>query len=154
MSAAVSGDKTEAEALMFEIGATTYAVDTRKIREVVGYSEVTPAPIDSDFLFGVINLHGDLVPVVNAHQILSEKAAPFRTGDPLIVINWHRESVALKADRMLEVKPYASAKSGQKENYALGKFEVGGREVYILDTEKLFSFLATALSQGFSSLEA
>lgn len=142
-----------AEALLFQIGEAIFAVDTRKVREVVGLAEVTPVPIGLDFIYGVFNLHGDLVPIVAIHRVLSELAAPFHLGDPLIVVNWRGESVAIKADKMLEVRPYPAHKLRKAGGYTRGRFVAGDREVAILDTDRLFEYLAGALAQGLTSLE-
>lgn len=51
--------------LTFKLGEEVYGVDIRKIREVLEYTKVTSVPKTPEFMKGVINLRGGVVPVVD-----------------------------------------------------------------------------------------
>ena len=71
--------------LTFNLGADEYALDIKKVREVLDYTEVTRVPRMPDYLCGVINLRGNVVPVVDLRQKLGMSATE-RSVNTCIVI--------------------------------------------------------------------
>ena len=53
------------EFLTFTLGQEEYGVDILKVQEIRGYDTVTRIPEAPDFIKGVINLRGTIVPVVD-----------------------------------------------------------------------------------------
>src|SRR5258706_13097609 len=53
------------EVLVFVLGKEEYGVDILKVQEIRGYEKVTPLPAAPDYLKGVINLRGIIVPVID-----------------------------------------------------------------------------------------
>ena len=51
--------------LTFKLGEEVYAVDIAKVREVLDFTTVTKVPRTPEFMRGVINLRGSVVPVVD-----------------------------------------------------------------------------------------
>jgi purine-binding chemotaxis protein CheW len=51
--------------LTFKLGAEVFALEVRKVREVLDFTAITKIPRTPDFLRGVINLRGSVVPVVD-----------------------------------------------------------------------------------------
>lgn len=62
------GDVTEADAqqyLSFELGDENYAVEILRVQEIRGWNKPTPIPNAPGYLCGVLNLRGDIVPIVD-----------------------------------------------------------------------------------------
>lgn len=53
------------EVLVFILGKEEYGVDVLKVQEIRGYEKVTPMPAAPDYLKGVVNLRGIIVPVID-----------------------------------------------------------------------------------------
>src|SRR6204780_5968944 len=51
--------------LTFKLGNEIFATDVAKVREVLDYTDITAIPRTPDFMSGVINLRGSVVPVVD-----------------------------------------------------------------------------------------
>lgn len=51
--------------LTFKLGEEVFALDVAKVREILEYSTVTKVPRTPDFMRGVINLRGSVVPVID-----------------------------------------------------------------------------------------
>ena len=51
--------------LTFKLGDEVFALDIGKVREVLDFTTVTKVPQTPDFMRGVINLRGNVVPVVD-----------------------------------------------------------------------------------------
>lgn len=55
----------EGQYLTFKLGDEVYALEITKVREVLDYTKITKVPKTPDFMKGVINLRGGVVPVVD-----------------------------------------------------------------------------------------
>ena len=51
--------------LTFKLGGEVFAIDVSKVREVLDFTTITKIPRTPDFMSGVINLRGNVVPVVD-----------------------------------------------------------------------------------------
>ena len=61
----VTGIVETTQYLTFKLGDEVFAVDISKVREVLDFTSVTKVPRPPDFMRGVINLRGSVVPVVD-----------------------------------------------------------------------------------------
>ena len=64
-SRSTSADTTGGEYLSFTLGNEHYGVDILKVQEIRGYDAVTRVPDAPDYIKGVINLRGTIVPVID-----------------------------------------------------------------------------------------
>ncbi len=62
---AVSGITETRQYLTFTLDGELFALDISKVREVLDYTKVTKVPQMPDFMLGVINLRGSVVPVID-----------------------------------------------------------------------------------------
>lgn len=53
------------ELISFEIGGQEYCIDVRSVREIRGWTPATPMPQTPDYILGVINLRGTVMPVLD-----------------------------------------------------------------------------------------
>ncbi len=90
--------------ISFSVGTEQYGVDIRKVREVIRMGEITPLPRAPDFVKGMINLRGDVIPVIDLREKLGRAAAP--TGgeeDRIIVVEIAEKLVGMIVDRVSHV---------------------------------------------------
>jgi purine-binding chemotaxis protein CheW len=71
--------------LTFTLDTEQYAVEVEKVREVLEYTTVTKVPNTSEFMRGVINLRGSVVPVVDL-RLKFGMAATEKTIDTSIIV--------------------------------------------------------------------
>jgi purine-binding chemotaxis protein CheW len=71
--------------LTFRLGSETFSVDVSQVREILDQTEVTMVPQTPDYMLGVINLRGSVVPVVDLRQRFGIEAAA-RTRDSCIIV--------------------------------------------------------------------
>jgi purine-binding chemotaxis protein CheW len=71
--------------LTFNLAEEEFALDIAKVREVLDYTSITKVPKMPDFLRGVINLRGNVVPVVDLRMKLGMSATE-KTVNTCIVI--------------------------------------------------------------------
>ncbi|MEO8596924.1 MAG: chemotaxis protein CheW [Candidatus Solibacter sp.] len=71
--------------LTFKLGEEVFAIDVSKVREVLDFTTVTKIPRTPDFMSGVINLRGNVVPVVDL-RLCFEMSHTEKTVNTCIVV--------------------------------------------------------------------
>ncbi len=71
--------------LTFRLDGDLFAVDVSKAREVLDFADVTRVPQTPDYMLGVINLRGNVVPVINLRRKFGMDDAE-RTVDTCIIV--------------------------------------------------------------------
>ena len=71
--------------LAFKLVDDLFAVDVAKTRESLDFVDVTRVPQTPDYMLGVINLRGSVVPVINLHRKFAMDEAE-RTVDTCIIV--------------------------------------------------------------------
>src|SRR5512147_1785615 len=61
----VSGITVTTQYLTYKLGDEVFALDITKVREILDFTAITKVPKTPDFMRGVINLRGSVVPVVD-----------------------------------------------------------------------------------------
>jgi purine-binding chemotaxis protein CheW len=71
--------------LTFKLGGEVFAIDVSKVREVLDFTSITKIPRTPDFMSGVINLRGNVVPVVDL-RLCFEMSRTEKTVNTCIVV--------------------------------------------------------------------
>ena len=144
-------DETAVQYLTFKLDGESFATEISKVKEVLEYTQVTPVPRSPEFMQGVINLRGSVVPVVDL-RLQFGMPAVVQTVDTCIIIievNIEGTSTVLGAladsvQEVINLKPeqLESAPSfGVRVNndfiQHMGKLE--DRFVIVLNMNKVFS---------------
>ena len=93
------------EFLSFTLGAEHYGVDILKVQEIRGYDAVTRVPDAPDYIKGVINLRGTIVPVIDLRLKLRLDEARYDAFTVMIVLNVEDRVVGIVVDSVSEVIP-------------------------------------------------
>ncbi len=93
--------------LTFRIGNEHYGLELSQTREIIEYSGITEVPLMPNFLRGVINLRGDVVPVIDLAVRLGRKPIEVQKRTCIIVVelqnNEQNHVLGLLADAVSEV---------------------------------------------------
>jgi purine-binding chemotaxis protein CheW len=102
-SAESVADGTLTQFISFAIDNDQYGVDIMSVREIKGWSEITHLPKQPDYVRGVLNLRGVMVPIIDLRcrfgQGLTE-ATPLHV---VIIVQVAARLVGLLADRVLDI---------------------------------------------------
>ncbi len=102
----MSDNKTTAdEFLSFALGDEQYGVDILKVQEIRGYDAVTKLPDAPEYIKGVINLRGTIVPVIDLRLKLRLKEARYDAFTVMIVLNVEDRVVGIVVDSVSDVIP-------------------------------------------------
>lgn len=136
------------EYLSFSLGAEEYAVDILKVQEIRGYDAVTNIVNAPDFIKGVINLRGTIVPVVDMRIKFALGEVTYNEFTVVIVLNLANgrvigmvvdgvsEVMTLPADAIRPVPPMGAVVTTE---YLTGLASLGERMIILLDIEKLMA---------------
>lgn len=104
-SRSTSADTTGGEYLSFTLGNEHYGVDILKVQEIRGYDAVTRVPDAPDYIKGVINLRGTIVPVIDLRLKLRLDEARYDAFTVMIVLNVEDRVVGIVVDSVSDVIP-------------------------------------------------
>ncbi len=137
--------------LTFKLDGESFATEISKVREVLEYTQVTPIPRTPEFMQGVINLRGSVVPVVDLRLQFGMPTIDPTVDSCIIIIevNLEGRSTVLGAladsvqevinlrPEQLEPAPSFGARIDNAFVQYMGKLE--NRFVIVLDMNKVFS---------------
>src|SRR5438067_6561204 len=90
-------------ALIFAIDEQRFALKLSVVERVVRAAEVTPVPRAPAILFGVLNVQGEIIPVINTRRQLGFSERDIRSSDQFIIARTPERVVALVADTVCDV---------------------------------------------------
>lgn len=140
--------------LTFMLGRKLYAVGILNIKEIIEYgqvTQVTEVPMMPTFIRGVINLRGQVVPVVNLLVRLGKSGTGITNRSCIVIIEMgtedERQDIGVVVDSVSEViyiplseiepAPLFGAKI--RSDFISGMGKVGGKFVVILNVDKMLS---------------
>lgn len=91
------------EFLTFVIGDESYALDIMKVKEIRGYEDVTKIANAPSFIKGVINLRGDIVPIVDLRIKFNVGEAIYNEFTIVIMLNIENRIVGIVVDEVSDV---------------------------------------------------
>ena len=135
------------EVLVFVIGKEEYGVDILKVQEIRGYDKVTPIPSAPEYLKGVVNLRGVIVPVIDMRVKFKLAEVRYDTFTVVVILRIAGRVIGLVVDgvsdvvRLTESEVKAAPQLGSvvDGSFIAGLATQGERMVLLLDIEKLLS---------------
>jgi purine-binding chemotaxis protein CheW len=130
------------EVAVFALARERYALETRVLREIVRFADFTPVPGAADFLVGVTNLRGEILPVVDLRRFFGLPDRGLTDQARVLVLGHERRELGVLADETHEIisvradaifAPSSTAPSGGRP-YIRGFTDDA---VIVLDGEKL-----------------
>src|SRR4030088_303883 len=89
--------------ISFAIGGDQYGVDIMAVREIKGWSEITHLPKQPDYMRGVLNLRGAMVPIIDLRCRFGQGMTEATPLHVVIVVQLGPRMVGLLADRVLDI---------------------------------------------------
>ena len=89
--------------ISFAIGDDQYGVDIMAVREIKGWSDVTHLPKQPDYVRGVLNLRGVIVPIIDLRCRFGEGRTEATPLHIVIIVQIDGRQVGLMADRVLDI---------------------------------------------------
>jgi purine-binding chemotaxis protein CheW len=137
--------------LTFKLGKEIFATDVAKVREVLDFTTITEIPRTPDFMSGVINLRGSVVPVVDMRLCLEMSKTERTTNTCIVVLEvlLDNESIVIGAlaDSVEEVidlepdqiRPAPRIGTQIRTDFLKGMGKREDQFIMILDIDRVFS---------------
>jgi purine-binding chemotaxis protein CheW len=147
------------EFLAFKLGSEEYGIDILKVQEIRGYEAVTRIANAPEFIKGVINLRGIIIPVVDMR-------IKFKLGEPVydqftvvIILNINGRVVGMVVDSVSDVttltpdqiRPAPDLGTVFSTEYMIGLGTIDERMLILVDINKLMSSAEMGLIEGIAS---
>ncbi|KGK86040.1 MULTISPECIES: chemotaxis protein CheW [unclassified Clostridium] len=110
----------ELKVLIFSVGNNYYATDIMEIERILGYEEPTKLPDSPEFLEGVMNYEGNILPVISLNKKFAIESKEKSADTKIIVAKQNDYKTGIIVDLVLEVKDV------KKENIEDAPQIVGG----------------------------
>lgn len=132
--------------LTFTLGEEVYGIDIRVVIEIIGIQRITKVPEVPEYVRGIINLRGKIIPVVDMRLRFRQQYREYTDRTCIVVVEINGVLIGLIVDAVSEVLdireenvvPPPELKASQNKYIrGIGKLESG--VVMLLDWEKLFS---------------
>ena len=149
---AVSGprgqqDTDASEFLTFRLGVESYGIEILKVQEIRGYEAPTAIANAPDFIKGVINLRGSIVPIVDMRIKFRLGRVSYDETTVVIILNVANRVVGMVVDGVSDVltlkaeqiKPAPEFGAGMDTRYLQGLGTVDERMLILVDIEKLMT---------------
>jgi len=143
---ATTGQNTR-EFLAFRLGKEEYGIDILKVQEIRGYETVTRIANAPEFIKGLINLRGIIVPIVDMRIKFNLGEPVYNDFTVVIILNIGSRVVGMVVDSVSDVttllpeqiKPAPEMGSALDTQYLIGLGTVDERMLILVDIDKLMS---------------
>ena len=144
----LSGDNGGNEFLVFTLGNEEYGIEILKVQEIRGYDRVTRIANTPDFIAGVTNLRGVIVPIVDLRVKFTLGSAEFDQNTVVIVLSLDSGRVVgivvdgvsdVLALNAAQIKPAPEYTVTLSTQYLLGLGSLNERMLILVDIEKLLN---------------
>jgi len=138
-------DTQEGKYLTFHMASEDYGIEIRFVTEIIGIQRITEVPDMPNFIKGVINLRGKVIPVMDVRARFNLPAREYDERTCIIVVQLQNTSVGLVVDKVNEVadipdkdiEPPPRSSSGASADYIQGLGKMGDRVKILLNVQKL-----------------
>lgn len=136
-----------AEFLTFTLGGETYGIDILKVQEIRGYDAVTRIANAPEFLKGVTNLRGVIVPIVDMRIKFGLGRITYDEFTVVIIMNVAGRVVGMVVDTVADVvalsdkdvRPAPDLASTVETRYIDGLATLNGQMIILVDIERLLT---------------
>lgn len=137
--------------LTFTLGHEEYGIPIHKVKEIIGMMEITHIPKTPEFIKGVINLRGKIIPIMDLRLKFEMEEKQYSERTCIIVVDIHFEGIkkqmGIAVDAVSEVVNIQSSEiepppeygSQSNAEFLTGMGKVKGKVILLLEIEKILS---------------
>lgn len=133
--------------LTFSLGKESFGIEIKYVTEIIGIQEITEVPELPDYIKGIINLRGKIIPVMDVRLRFKKKPKEYSDRTCVIVIDVRDVAVGLIVDTVSEVLAIPEeniAQPPQMKNIFNNRYikqigKVGEETLLLLDCERLLT---------------
>ncbi|MCL4531629.1 MAG: chemotaxis protein CheW [Actinobacteria bacterium] len=147
------GDKAQAldaeeQLVVFELANEVYGVDISRVQEIIRMTTITRLPRAPEFVEGVINLRGKVIPVVDLKKRFGLQEGERTKASRIVVVDVGDHTIGMVVDAVSEVlrvpsgavEPPSPVVTTIESDYIRGIAKLEGRLIILLDLDKVLSW--------------
>jgi purine-binding chemotaxis protein CheW len=149
-NAAGAQELSEVQLVTFMLGAEEYGIPISQIQEIDRLAKITKVPKAAEFIEGITNLRGEVIPVLDTRRRFELEVKPSDDHTRIIIVDLGGIKTGLVVDSVREVlnlatkdiaPPPEAIGSGIDQHFisGIGKVDAGKRMIVLLDVEKILS---------------
>ena len=143
----ITGNSARLEFLAFTLGQEEYGIDIQKVQELRGYETVTRIANAPEFVKGVVNLRGIIVPIVDMRIKFNLGTPTYDQFTVVIILNINGRVVGMVVDSVSDVidltpeqvKPAPEMGTAFNTDHLIGLGTLDERMLILVDIDKLMS---------------
>jgi len=138
----------EIQVVVFKLGTDEYCVPVSQAREIQTYSVPTRIPNTPDFIEGIINLRGQIIPILDLKKRFGSGATQINPTTRVIIIEMNNELLGILVDSVSEVLkisqnrfelPPSAVQTSINNNYISGIGKLNERLLILIDLVKVLN---------------
>ncbi|HIJ90987.1 MAG: chemotaxis protein CheW [Desulfobulbaceae bacterium] len=131
--------------LTFHLANEDYGIEIRYVTEIIGIQRITEVPDMPEFLKGVINLRGKVIPVMDVRSRFHMEAREYDDRTCIVVVNINNTSIGLVVDKVQEVIDIPESQveaspekgKGKRSRFLQGMGKINDEVKILLNVEQL-----------------
>ena len=145
-------DKEESQYLTFLLGGEMFGIEILTIKEIIEFGSLTTVPMMPEFVRGVINVRGAVLPVIDLSSRFSRKPSEVTRRSCIVIIETHPQSdekqdVGVLVDSVSavmeipasDIEPPPGFGARIRIDFISGMAKVNGKFVILLNVDKVLS---------------
>jgi purine-binding chemotaxis protein CheW len=140
-------DTQKGKFLTFSIGKESYGIEIYNVTEIIGIQAITEVPELPDYIKGIINLRGKIIPVMDVRLRFKKEFIEYKDRTCIIVVDIKNISIGLIVDTVAEVLTIPDdnivappqINKGIQNRYIKSIGKSGNQVTLILDCDKLLN---------------
>ena len=133
--------------MVFDLADEGYGVDISAVREIIRLQEITQVPRTPEFVEGVINLRGKVIPVIDLRKRFGLTVEAESQDNRIVVVDIGEQHIGVIVDAVKEVlriptdsvEPPASVITTADSDYLLGIAKLDSQLIILLDLRMVLS---------------
>lgn len=137
--------------LIFNINASIYGIEAQYVQEIFSLPELTPIAEAPRDIVGVVNLRGNILPVMDLNLRLGYRQLEYSLTDSVVVLQWQNFRLGIIVDRVHEVHNifldevtnelfHGQEITANSQRFLAGVAKVSAEIVMLLNAENLLSY--------------
>ena len=137
----------QVQLVTFRVGGEEFGLDVFSVHEILSYQQPTPMPRAPEFVEGVLDVRGTLVPIVDLRRRFETPGVVYDQDTRIVLVDFNDERLGLVVDSVTEVlrapetavSPPPAYIRGLAAEFVRGIVRVGERLVVLIDLDRILS---------------
>lgn len=142
-----NNENQELQLVSFHVGEEEFGIDILRVKEIIRVLQITKVPNSPDYVEGVINLRGRVIPIIDLRVRLAVTKTDLNTSSRIIVLEIGDKTVGFIVDSVSEVlrisksliEPPPSIVSNINTDYITAIVKLDDKLLILLDMEKVLT---------------